>query len=60
MVGPRIAVLAFALLAVSAALFARPPASRQPLPCPPCFVCIQGGGAQPARIPQPECPLPRS
>ena len=31
----------------------------QPVPCPPCFVCVQTG-VEIGRVPQPECPLPRS
>lgn len=35
-----------------------PPA---PLPCPPCFACIQTGPDGPLeRIPVPECPFPPS
>lgn len=60
-VAGRFPLLAFALMAVIAGSTAGAPrmASQQPVPCPPCFVCIQTG-IDVGRAPQPECPLPRS
>jgi hypothetical protein len=60
-VAGRTPSLALALMAVIAGVSAGAPRmdSQQPVPCPPCFVCIQTG-IDVGRIPQPECPLPRS
>lgn len=69
-VARRLPALAFALLVVIAD-FSAPPVRftsadarcvdcrPQPVPCPPCFVCVQRGDDV-GRVPQPECPLPRS
>ena len=60
-VAGRTPSLALALMAVIAGFSAGAPRmdSQQPVPCPPCFVCIQTG-VEVGRVPQPECPLPRS